>query len=361
MIVTGHGPLSTRRYRFHELFSMALRSDSFKARKHFQAEYGALRDDASEPPDLEVTVSDFDLHTNGNLSRFGRYSVWEDWIYANDSYKVARWKFALRGLGAQTTQLFFQGGPFSLDFLQHYLVEQIMRYKVSERGSTLVHGSCVAKDGLSVLCPGLGHTGKTALALRKVLEGWQFQADDYVFVSSVGETLSYPRRLHISDHMHDACPDGMRNLSGRHRLSIKTKKLIYYLSLKYGDLSEALQITELIPQAQVAARARLGAVVLLIGTDGTEVKEPRPIETDELIDRIAAINSREGLPFVKVMLAHQPSEGLMSLHEWWGLERENLRQALSGVPAVMLAVPQYPEDPAATQEAMARVVDDMVR
>ena len=361
MIVTSGNELKTRHYQFHDLFRLALHTNSSKVLNHFQAEYGDLEQPPSYQPDLEVTVSDFSIESNGDASRFGRYFVSGDWVYADEQYKVARWKFAMKGLASTPTRLFFHGGIFSLDFLQHYLVEQIMRYKISDKGNTLVHGGCIAKNGGSVLFPGLGHTGKTALSLRKVLDGWQFQADDWTFVSETGETRSYARRLHISDHMYNACPEAMEHLSREQVLSIKAKALIYFLSFRYGDLSESLRINELVPEAKIAERARLKAVVLLTGSMGTEMGEPRSIATEELVDRIMAINCREGAHFSNVMLAHHPNGNAISLTELWVREREILQRALSEVSCLEVTVPRHAPNPRAVLEKTARIIDDVVR
>ena len=41
-------------------------------------------------------------------------------------------------------------------------------------------------------------------AVQQVQAGRKFQADDYTFVSASGNTYSYPRRLHVSDHTKEA-------------------------------------------------------------------------------------------------------------------------------------------------------------
>jgi len=360
MIILNNDKFVTKRYQFHGIFRLALHSDDPKALRHFQAEYCAFEDASSQPADLEVTVSKFAARPNGDVRRFGRYHLAGDWIYATERYKVARWQFAMQGLAAPTTRLFFHGGIFSLDFLQHHFVEQIMRYKICQKGFLLVHGGCIARNGVSVLFPGLGHTGKTALALRQVLAGRQFQADDYTFVSERGETYSYPRRLHISDHMHAACPAAMRHLNLKHRLSIKAKKLIYYLSLKYGDLSESLQLTELVPGAEIEDVARLRAVLLLTSSVGTELKGPRLLRKDELINRVMAINCLEGKPFYNVLLGHHYNGNALSLSEWWGREREILQQAMAGVSGYEVVVPRQASNPEAVLERTARIMDSVL-
>jgi hypothetical protein len=360
MITLDNNRLVTKSYDFHGIFRLSLHSDNPKAIRYFQAEYSAFEKVPSQPADLEVTVSKFSVEPNGDVSTFGRYLLAGDWIYGTERYKVARWQFAVKGLATPTTQLCFHGGIFSLDFLQHFFVEQIMRYKICQKGFLLVHGGCIARNGVSVLFPGLGHTGKTQLALRQVLAGQQFQADDHTFVSERGETYSYPRRLHISDRMYAACPAAMQHLSRRHRLSIKAKKLIYYLSLKYGDLSESLQLTELVPGAEIEDVARLRAVLLLTSSVGTELKGPRPLRKDELVNRVMAMNCLEARPFYNILLGHHYDGNALSLSEWWGREREMLQQALAGASGYEVLVPRQAPNPEAVLERTARIMDSVL-
>lgn len=360
MITLDNNRLVTKSYHFHGIFRLSFHSDNPKAIRHFQAEYGAFEEIPSQPADLDVTVSKFCVEPNGDISTFGNYLLAGNWIYATERYKVAQWQFAMKGLAAPTTQLFFHGGIFSLDFLQHYFIEQIMRYKICQKGFLLMHGGCIARNGVSVLFPGLGHTGKTALALRQVLAGRQFQADDYTFVSEKGETYSYPRRLHISDHMHAACPAAMRHLNPKHRLSIKAKKLIYYLSLKYGDLSESLQLTELVPGAEIEDVARLRAVLVLTSSVGTELKGPRPLRKDEFVNRVMAINCLEGKPFYNILLGLHYNGNTLSLSEWWRRERKILQRALAGVSGYEVVVPRQAPNPEAVLERTARIMDSVL-
>ncbi len=351
----------TRHYRFHDRFQLTLRSALPKVLRHFQQEYPsfAAGGELLGPPDLEVSVEPSGPLPAGQVCRFGGYGLTDEWIFGKARHKVALWRFAMDSLEQPTTHLGFSGGPFALDFLHHRYVEPIMRFKLARRGIVMVHGGCVAEGGASVLFAGLGHSGKTALALRQVLAGRQFQADDYTFLSAEGESYAYPRRLHISSHMYAACPAAMRRLSAGHRASIAAKRLILALTLGYGSLEEAVQLCELVPEAQTADVARLGAALLLSGYTGAEVGAPQAIGRDELASRVAAINSQENLPFQDLMLAHQFFYGTPAA-EWAARETELLGQALAGVPCYEVQVPRSPRDRGAAIERLARIVDDML-
>ena len=209
-------------------------------------------------PDLLVNVGRFSMTPQADDRTFGKYRLTGEWIYGSARYKVAWWRFALCGMTSPTTELVFYGGLFAPYFLQHFLIEQIMRYKIVQKGFVLVHGGCVADRGNSVIFPGLGHAGRAALAVQQVQAGRKLQADDYTLVSASGNTYSYPRRLHVFDHTKEAFPEAVRDLKMRHRFSIKVKSLIYYMTLKYGDLDEALQMEGLVTRHRCRGRGSPG-------------------------------------------------------------------------------------------------------
>ncbi len=340
-------------YNFHDLFRLTVRSAQAKARQHFRSEYALFKTDDLASSDLLVTVGPFSLEgseDSGVVTDRGG-----GWLYVRERHKVATWRFAIGGLAAPESQLLFDGGLFSMMFLQHY-VEQIMRFKLSQRGIALVHAGCVARGGTSVLFPGRGKSGKTALVLQQVLAGEQFQADDYTLVTSTGQTLCYPRRLHISQHISSVCPEALRHVSLKHRLFIRAKYLIYLLTLKYGELTEPLQLAEMLPRAAVARTARLGAVVLLKSGECGEVRGLRPVSGRELVNQVMEINREEGgRRFPRVLLKLQEKGDGDLAEDWWRRERAVLEQALSGVPGYEIVVPRKAASPKATLAQVGRL------
>ena len=350
----------TQHYNFHGIFRLAITTDDPAALRYFNQEYGAFEDSAPGTPDLLVNVGRFSMTPQADDRTFGKYRLTGEWIYGSARYKVAWWRFALCGMTSPTTELVFYGGLFAPYFLQHFLIEQIMRYKIVQKGFVLVHGGCVADRGNSVIFPGLGHAGKTALAVQQVQAGRKFQADDYTFVSASGNTYSYPRRLHVSDHTKEAFPEAVRNLKMRHRFSIKVKSLIYYMTLKYGDLDEALQMEELVPGTIVEDVARLGAAILLTAIDGDKLKGPTPLDPDTLVTRMTAINCLEGKPFNDILLGLNYYGKAPSPGELWGRERDVLRRALITVAGYEVLVPTHAPRPAATVESTGRIMNGLL-
>jgi hypothetical protein len=351
--------VETSYYNFHGIFRLAVHSSDPKVIDHFQAEYNAFEVEGVEGADLDVTIGPFSLNLHDSPIVFGRFVVSDDWVYARERYKVARWEFAFTPPDDETIRLLFHGGIFSLDFAHHQFVEPLLRYRVCQRGVVLVGGGSVVKGGRAVLISGLGQTGKTALTLRQVLGGWSFQSDDMTFVSAAGQTYSYPRRLHVTDHMFSVCPAAMRALPIAMKLSIKGKKLIYDGSLRYGELQEAVAISQLVPDAVVEHSARLAAVLVLVAVPGTELCPPRRLQPDELLDRLMAINGIECRAFTDVLWACHARGKAVSPAQWWRTERALLEHAVAGVPGFEVGVPRQLLDRRAVLEHTSRVLEEI--
>ena len=357
---SGHrAGLETRYYNFHDIFRLVVHSADPHVIRHFQAEYNAFEVDGFDGADLDVTIGPFSLKVHDSPSVFGRFLVTEDWVYARERHKVARWEFAFTPPAQGTITLLFHGGMFSLDFAHHQFIEPLLRYRVCQRGVVLVGGGSVVKDGRAVLVSGLGQTGKTALTLRQVIDGWRFQSDDMTFLSSRGETYSYPRRLHVTDHMFAICPAAMRQLPTVHKLSIKGKKLVYQGSFRYGELQEAVTMNQLVPGAAIEKTARLSAVVVLVAVPGTSLGPPRRLGRNELLDRLMAINGIECRAFIDVLWACHATGKAVSPAQWWQAERALLEQAVAGVPGFEVGVPRDLADRRAVLEHTGCVLEEI--
>jgi hypothetical protein len=354
---TPNGRLTTAYYNFHGLFCLAVRATKPHVIAHFDAEYGRFKTEPLEV-DLDLSVGPFSVNPDASSVRFDHFSLVDGWVTGHQRYKVASWRFAMTAPADPTTRLLFDGGMFSLDFLQHHFVEPLLRYKIGPRNVTLLGGGSVVRDNHAVLFSGLGHTGKTAVAIRQVHNGWSFQSDDMTFVSADRRALSYPRRLHVTDHMFAVCPAPMRQLQLAPKLSIKIKKLIYEGTLRYGELQESLRIDDLVPSARIVDNVNLAAVLILTASPGAQLAEPRRLNQSQLLDRLMAINGFEGRAFTDLLWACHAAGKACSPADWWQLERSIVSRAVADVPGFELLVPAA-ADRHAVLEHTGRVLEDL--
>lgn len=350
--------LRTQHYDLHGLLGLCVRSASSRVLRYFDAEIGRFRSAETSAAAIEIVVAPFEVAPRASMRIADGIFALDELVYGVDRHKVARWRWAIHGLTQPTTTIYFWGGPFSLGFLQHRFVDQLIRWKLVQRGATLVHGCCLAAQGRSLLMPALMHTGKTNIALHLVRRGWQFQSDDYTIVSATGETLSYPRRLHFSSHVKEQYPDALATISARRRQSMALKQAIYLLTLRYGSLSEALAIQELAPDVEIAERARVQEVILLGTHTGAELCGPTPIRAERAAERVLAVNRREGSHFWDVLLDYVCMNAGLELGSWLQREQRVVEDALRRADCYELLLPQRVADFAAL---LSRIGDHVAR
>jgi len=83
----------------------------------------------------------------------------------------------------------------------------ILDLVVVDKGLAMVHSATVEVDGIGVLMPAAGGTGKTStIAKLMKLSSTAFMGDDWAFVSSGGEVYSYAKPMFIKPHHRPIYP-----------------------------------------------------------------------------------------------------------------------------------------------------------
>jgi len=112
-------------------------------------------------------------------------------------------------------QLWQPFSPFYLDAGQRslsafiygvwqYLAECLM----TQCGSSLIHASCVARDGQAILFPAWGGVGKTSLMYQMVMYGgWQFIADDFSILTQDGNVYFNPSPIAVYPYNLKGLPE----------------------------------------------------------------------------------------------------------------------------------------------------------
>lgn len=157
------------------------------------------------------------------------------------------------------------------------VIETLIRMNAIDLKVVLLHAAAVAKRGKAVLIPAWQSSGKTTACLALVNHGYDYLADDRVWVKHDGEVLSYPRyiRLNRSNvHIFSNLLSLRQRLQyilhrGFEDLCIKVKALGNSLILRklvqsgyfLPDISEPLN--KLVPSARIVNSAKLKAFLFL--------------------------------------------------------------------------------------------------
>lgn len=186
------------------------------------------------------------------------------------------------------------------------VTEALIRLKVIDRKVVLLHAAAVAKRGQAVLLPAWQSSGKTSACLALVKHGFDYLADDRVWVGLGGKVLSYPRyiRLNRSNiHLFSNLLSSRQRLQyllhcGFENLFLKVKtagrsqvlKKLVQSGYLLPDIAEPLKT--LAPTARVVDSAQLKAF-LFLQKSGDPYGRTSKLSAEVMSDYLGRINFYE--------------------------------------------------------------------
>jgi hypothetical protein len=236
-----------------------------------------------------------------------------------------------------------------------------LRYLVSYRDTLMLHAGAVVYRGRSLILTGHGGVGKTTLTSLLLARGgpeWLVHADDYVFLTTSGESLAYLTRAHIYRSLLGPVPQIKNVLTPAERLRLEVYwRLRTLASIK---LPVRIPLARLWPGRPVAEKAvPAGLVVLERGDVSQPVLRQLPPEQAP-IDDLLAMNFGEARHYLDLVGKCLPAAEWQSLAaDWRQREKIVLQQVVQRIPVYSLTIPQQvgQMDNAALFESLASLVD----
>ena len=340
-------------YDFHGLASLELSADDAEAIRFFDAEYGTFRTSAPSPGEVR-------------LSWRGRRPMAKpsDGHRFHSHKLLARWTYRI-SIEQGRVDLAAAGNRWAIPMVHHMMVHPALRYVVCERGTLLLHGAAVVRDGGSLVITGGGGAGKTTTASLLLAYGggrWQPHADDYVFLTPDGTTYSYPTRAHLYHNLLAWAPDLSRRLRPSERLRLRGLWAIRRGTGERVKWPVRVDARRLWPGQPAAARARAAAVILL-ERGGDPMPTLRPVPTGSFpVEELVRMNFAEARYFLRLIeLGGQPVGPEGWLARWREAETQALRQFSRHVPAYALTIPRHPRSQAEASRALVELLDEAMQ
>ena len=319
-----------RAYNFHGLVGLQVQTDSSFAADYFNTEYGPAA--GAIPEELPIVA----LHwTESSLPRRPGPE------YRLKIHKgLARWYYRLR-FDPERILIEATGNRIAVSMVHHMLVHGCLRYLCSAHDAMMLHAAALSQGGRSLLFAGSGGVGKTTVSsilLDQGSPGWELHADDYVFLSSAGDTYSYPSRSHLYADYLKAVPSASKKLSARQRVHLNVFGTVRRVS---GDrINWPLRVEPglLWPERVSAPHAHLQALLLLESGRAEELNLEPISDSAALAELLLQMNFYEARHTIELIEGYFLPSGYTE--QWQARERETLRQALEDVPAYRLSMPQ---------------------
>ena len=292
--------------------------------------------------DIEVRVGAFESNTivSDEFQVVNRkYRVHEDAIFAEDSYKVARWKFLIQGLRAKTTIVYFDGNYWGYYILYKFFVEPIIRYKLNDKGYFMIHSSSVYVDNAAFVFPASPSVGKTSTMLNWLHSGMGFIADEYTIIKD-GYVYSYPTPLRLHDYNLRANPYICKDMSANDKLQISIRTWIFRLSFGYADVTHEVDIWNVIKDVKIQDVAKLRDVVIFTKHSGSEVVEKR-ISKKKFIEKLLVIDRFETTRFNEYLDAYYYVNNIPIEERFWDKMQKNIEEMFTSQEYTELLIPAH--------------------
>ena len=238
-----------------------------------------------------------------------------------------------------------------------------------ERGAAMIHAATVAHDGMGILLPMAGGTGKTSTVAKLAAQrGYAFMGDDWGFLSEDGSLLGYEKPMFIKPHHRAIYPhlfSGARKPLVPSRLSGPVHQLttrVHPVVVRYPRLADVARrwspehkmvtAAEALPTTEVATHVPLGLAIYVERYAGTEALLS---ETDEawMVDRLLGNFHVELAAFSQELVTAMAATGFVTWGQLMNDKTAVLEQAIKGIPCHLLRLPAAWSADRASDEVVA--------
>ena len=313
-----------RYYDIHGLLKFTIEGDEEKiAYLCAQCAY-FLSDAPFEDSDLDIKIGPFEDDASRKDCRIvnRKYYVGENSVYAEDSYKTARWKLRLEDLDGKTTRLLFDGNGWTKYILHKSFVEALLRYRLNRKGYFMAHSSSVSVEGRGVVFPASPEAGKTSTMLNYLERGQGFMSDDFSLVGR-GAVYAYPTPITLHSHNLKRHAFLSSALSADDKRQIAWRTMVLKMTFGMGDISYKVDIWNRLEGCGVTARAPLDAMIMLTKYGGESVRV-LDVAKREMKERLMVVNYYETVLFNGYLQAYYYGNPPEENADFWGLMRKNL-------------------------------------
>jgi len=167
-------------YNFHGLLTMRITRDRRTwADSFLETTFAHYRvDRLNAEPEIDVAVGPFETDLRGSVKLDGRWWVRPGRIIFDSTLKMARWRTEIDGLDSDRLRVRIDANWPARMVFPGETVYSLVRLRLAEKGSLLLHAPAVTHNGKALLLPARGGTGKTITAVNFVQRGWGFMGDD---------------------------------------------------------------------------------------------------------------------------------------------------------------------------------------
>jgi hypothetical protein len=296
-------------------------------------EYENFENKLVKNPDFTIDIGDFTPDNENSCILDNKYYVKHNYFYCSDSYKTAKWKFEMSGFenGDMKVRI-YADNLFTSMIISGFLVDPLINFKLSEKGLSLVHASCVSKDNCGYLFTAQGGGGKTSNALYSVERGFDFLGDNFTIIDN-GLVRSFLSPLNVFSF--NLAPIVKKNMGRKSKVEYLFKNLLHKVT--------GLRVVTKINVKDIFSKSlvdisKLDSAFLLIPKNRFKIER---IGRKELISHMVANMKLDSFPFIKYMMEYSYIFPKSRMATHWQRYTQNLNTNINNdISAYRVEVPK---------------------
>lgn len=312
-----------KNYNIHNIVKFKVIANRISSR--MDIEYRNFESAKVNNPDFTVYLGDFTpLNERCTILDY-TYHIKENYIYCKDSYKIGRWQVEVSGLEKEGTTVKLSTnivGTIAADmFICAFIIDFLIRFKMEQKGYSVVHASAVSKNGNAYLFPSQSGAGKTTTAVYFAEKGYNFLGDDFVILHN-GNVISYLTPLNL--FAYNLNPVILKNLGFKDRRILELKNALYKATSGYIKIFTKMNPNKIFSN-QIIDKSKLDTVFLLVPKEKFGVEKT---DKEVVINNLFINQELESFPFLKYLLEYAYIFPESSIATHWEKCRENLMRNL---------------------------------
>lgn len=284
-------------------------------------EYQNFRVNKINEPDFTIYLGKFNPRLENSYILDDKYYIKENYLYCKDRYKFGHWEIEIGGLekGGITVNIFSNYNGIIL--IPGFIIDPLICFKMNEKGYSIVHASCISKNGHAFLFPASSGAGKTTTALYFVEKGFDFLGDNFVILND-GNVLNFLSPLSI--FTYNLAPVIEKNLGTKNKIILDLKHLLYMATSGYIKIFTKINPKDAFSNL-IVNKSKLNSVVLLFQKQEFCIER---INKDKLINHLILNLKSEFFLIDKYMLEYSYMFPESNPSTYWNRCKDNLRKNL---------------------------------
>ena len=301
---------------------------------HLDKAYSYFEVKNVKKPDFVVNIGPFKENNKNAHFLDERYYVKKNYLFCKDSYKKAKWKLQINGFEKEMMNVDVDVNIFGQMFIPGYIVDPLIRLKMSEKRKHMIHAACVSKDDSGYIFAARSGVGKTIISLFFVEKGFNFLGDNWIILNN-SKTLNYPCPLNVFTYnINEFIAE---KLSYSTKIWLELKGLLFKLTGGYAKIFTPVEVQKIIPDS-IVKKSRNKTLFFL--SKGKRVDIRTNNKKDDIISQLVTSSMFEMFPFFIYMLEYSYSFPESKISLFWENMKRDIKEYLKKVKFYEISVPE---------------------